>query len=136
MTEFAERHLLIRKREVQSATAAQIESLRNRFASYVQQGRVRIQIEQGNISLRLQGIVDSRFYKKASRAIRHLLKNTSSTVTLHVDHFQEEQRQHWDKLLRRLRKDGDRIYVSASEKMKDLLQVDSSVFHLVLDEAA
>ena len=136
MKEFAERHLLIRKREVRSATAAQIESLKNRFASYVQQGRVRIQMEQGNISLRLQGLLDSAFYKKASRAIRHLLKNTSSNVTLHVDHFQEEQRQHWDRLLHRLRKDGDRIYVSASEKMNDVLHVDSSVFHLVLEKAA
>jgi len=136
MKEFAERHLLIRKREVQSATAAQIESLKVRLASYVQQGRVRIQIEQGNISLRLQGLLDSAFYKKASRAIRHVLKNTSSTVTLHVDAFQEEQRDNWDRLLRRLRADGDRIYVSASEKMNDLLQVDSSVFHLVLEPAA
>jgi radical SAM superfamily enzyme YgiQ (UPF0313 family) len=136
MTEFAERHLLIRKREAQSATAAHIEKLSRRFHSYVEQGRVRIQMEQGNISVRLQGLVDSAFYTKASRAIRELLKNTSSTVTLHVDQFQEEQREHWNRLLRRLRRDGDRIYVCSSEKLKDLLEVDSSVFHLVLEPAA
>ena len=136
MKEFAERHLLIRKRGAQNATMAHIEKLRQSFRSYVQQGRVRIQMEQGNISVRLQGLVDSAFYAKASRAIRHLLNNTTSTVTLHVDDFQEEQRRHWNRLLRRLRRDGDRIYVSASEKLKDLLEVDSSVFHLVLEPAA
>jgi len=136
MKEFAERHLLVRKREAQTATVAQLEKLRQSFHSYVQQGRVRIQMEQGNISLRVQGWVDSAFYTKASRAIRHLMKNTTSTVTLHVDHFQEEQRTHWNRLLRRLRNDGDRIYVSASEKLKDLLEVDSSVFHVVLEPAA
>ena len=31
---------------------------------------------------------------------------------------------------------GDRIYISASEKFKDFLEVDSSVFHLVLEPAA
>ena len=64
------------------------------------------------------------------------MKNTTSTVTLHVDDFQEEQRANWNRLLRKLRNDGDRIYVSASEKLKDLLEVDSSVFHLVLEPAA
>jgi radical SAM superfamily enzyme YgiQ (UPF0313 family) len=136
MKDFAERHLLIRKREAQNATLAHIEKLRNSFGWYVQQGRVRIQMEQGNISVRLQGLVDSAFYTKASRAIRDLLSNTTSTVTLHVDHFQEEQRRHWNRLLRRLRRDGDRIYVSASATLKDLLEVDSSVFHLVLEPAA
>ncbi len=136
MKEFAERHLLIRKHNAQTATAAHIDKLRNSFRSYVQQGRVRIQMEQGNISLRLQGFVDSAFYRKASRAIHDLLDNTTSTVTLHVEDFHEEQRQHWNRLLHRLRRDGDRIYVSASEKLKDLLEVDSSVFHLVLEPAA
>jgi radical SAM superfamily enzyme YgiQ (UPF0313 family) len=134
MKEFAERHLLIGAE--QSATAAQFEKLRDSFRSYVQQGRVRIQMEQGNISLRLQGLVDQAFYAKASRAIKHLLKHTTSTVTLHVEHFQEEQRQHWKRLLHRLRRNGDRIYVSASETLKETLEVDSSVFHLVLEPAA
>jgi len=134
MKEFAERHLLIGAE--QSATVVQFEKLRQSFRSYVQQGRVRIQMEQGNISLRLQGLVDSAFYAKASRAIRHLLKNTSSTVTLHVEQFQEEQRRPWQRLLHRLRRNGDRIYVSANETLKEVLEVDSSVFHLVLEPAA
>ena len=136
MKEFAERHLLIRKREVQSATAAHIEQLRQRFHDYVQQGRVRIQLEQNNISVKLQGLVDSAFFAQASTAIRDLLRNTSSTVTLHVEHFHEKQRRHWNRLMHRLRHDGDRIYVFRSEKLKDLVEVDSSVFHLVLDKAA
>jgi radical SAM superfamily enzyme YgiQ (UPF0313 family) len=134
MQEFAQRHLLIGARP--SASTAQFEKLRQSFRSYVQQGRVRIQMEHGNISVRLQGLLDSAFYGKASRAIRHVLNNTTSTVTLHVEHFQEEQRQHWQRLLRRLRRNGDRIYVSASETLKDVLEVDSSVFHLVLEPAA
>jgi radical SAM superfamily enzyme YgiQ (UPF0313 family) len=134
MKEFAERHLLIGA--AQTATADHFEKLRKSFHTYVQQGRVRIQMEQGNISLRLQGLVDSAFYSKASRAIKHILKNTSSTVTLHVDNFHEEQRQHWQRLLRRLRRNGDRIYVSANETLKEVLEVDSSVFHLVLEPAA
>lgn len=134
MRDFAERHLLIARNA--HATADAFEALRRSFRSYVQQGRLRIQMEHGNISLRLQGWLDSAFYAKASRAIKRLMRNTSSTVTLHVEHFQEEQRTHWNRLLRRLRRDGDRIYVSASERLEEMLNVDSSVFHLVLQRAA
>jgi hypothetical protein len=134
MRDFAERHLFIGRQL--PATEDAFEALHRSFRSYVQQGRVRIQMEQGNISLRLQGWVDSAFYAKASRAIKHLLKNSTSTVTLHVEHFQEEQRRHWNRLLRRLRRNGDRIYVSASETLKDVLEVDSSIFHLVLEPTA
>src|SRR6266852_6048284 len=134
MKEFAERHLLIGAEQI--ATAQHFEKLRQSFRSYVQQGRLRIQMEQGNISIRLQGWLDSAFYAKASRAIKRLLKNTPTTVTLHVEHFQEEHRDQWQRLLRRLRRNGDRIYVSTSESLKDVLEVDSSVFHLVLAPAA
>ena len=120
MKEFAERHLLVGNKPY--ATAEQIEALKERLRSYVQQGLVRIQLEQGNISLRLQGWLDSGFYNKASRAIKELLKNTPSTVTLHVEHFPVEQRRHWQRLLHRLRRNGDRIYVSASETLKDILE--------------
>ena len=134
MKEFAERHLLIG--DGQSASAVHLEKLRQSFRSYVQQGRIRIQMEQGNISLQLQGLLDSAFYAKASRAIKDLLKHTTSTVTLHVEQFQEEHRGQWQRLLRRLRRNGDRIYVSTTESLKDVLEVDSSVFHLVLAPAA
>ncbi len=134
MKEFAERHLLIGAEQI--ATAQHFEKLRQSFRSYVQQGRLRIQMEQGNISIRLQGWLDSAFYAKASRAIKRLLKNTPTTVTLYVEDFQEAQRRDWRRLLRRLRRNGDRIYVSASEALKDALEVDSSVFHLVLEPAA
>jgi len=89
-----------------------------------------------HVVLRLQGWLDAAFYKKTSRALRDLLENTTSTVTLHVTQFHGEQRRHWRRLLRRLRSNGDRISVATNEALKDLLEVDSSVFHLVLEEAA
>jgi radical SAM superfamily enzyme YgiQ (UPF0313 family) len=140
MKEFAQRHLLMGAESRQSATAVYLESVHHRLRRYVQQGMVQVSFDASNaaphISLRLSGWLDDAFYSKASRALRHLLRNTTSTVTLHVENLQEEQRRNWQRLLRRLRRDGDRIYVSASEKLKDFLEVDSSVFHLVLDPTA
>jgi hypothetical protein len=105
----------------------------------VQDGLVQISIDSDrptpHVSLRLEGSVDQAFYRKASGSLRDLLDNTTSTVTLHVSQFHEEQRQHWQRLLRRLHSNGDRIYISASEKLKDFLEVDSSVFNLVLEPA-
>jgi hypothetical protein len=136
MKEFAQRHLLLGSEARERMLHARLEAIRRGFRKYTRDGLVQISIEPNHVSLRLEGGVDSAFYRKASRALRGLLDNTTSTVTLHVGQFHEEQRRHWQRLLRRLQSNGDRIYISASEKLKDFLEVDSSVFHLVLEPAA
>ncbi len=135
MKEFAQRHLLLGSEARERVLHARLEAIRRGFRKYTRDGLVQISIEPNHVSLRLEGGVDSAFYRKASRALRDLLDNTTSTVTLHVGQFHEEQRRHWQRLLRRLHSNGDRIYISASEKLKDFLEVDSSVFHLVLEPA-
>jgi radical SAM superfamily enzyme YgiQ (UPF0313 family) len=136
MKEFAERHLLIRSEARERILHDRLEAVRRGFRKYVQDGLVQVSIEPNHVSLRLEGGVDRAFYRQASRALRDLLDNTTSTVTLHVGQFHEEQLRHWKRLLRGLQSNGDRIYISASEKIKDFLEVDSSVFHLVLEPAA
>jgi len=136
MKEFAQRHLLLGNEARDRVLRARLEAIRRGFRKYTRDGLVQISIEPNHVSLRLEGGVDRAFYRKASRTLRDLLDNTTSTVTLHVGQFHEEQRRHWQRLLRRLQSNGDRIYISASEKFKDFLEVDSSVFHLVLEPAA
>ena len=136
MKEFAQRHLLLGNEARDRVLRARLEAIRRGFRKYTRDGLVQISIEPNHVSLRLEGGVDRAFYRKASRTLRDLLDNTTSTVTLHVGQFHEEQRRHWQRLLRRLQSNGDRIYISASEKLKDFLEVDSSVFHLVLEPAA
>jgi radical SAM superfamily enzyme YgiQ (UPF0313 family) len=136
MKEFAQRHLLLGSEARERVLRARLEAIRRGFRKYTKDGLVQISIEPNHVSLRMEGWVDRAFYRKASRALRDLLDNTTSTVTLHVGQFHEEQRRHWQRLLRRLQSNGDRIYISASEKLKDFLEVDSSVFHLVLEPAA
>ena len=135
MKEFAERHLLIRSDARERILHDRLEAVRRGFRKYVQEGLVQVSIEPNHVSVRMEGGVDRAFYRKATRALSDLLDNTTSTVTLHVGQFHEEQRRHWKRLLRRLQSNGDRIYISASEKIKDFLEVDSSVFHLVLEPA-
>jgi radical SAM superfamily enzyme YgiQ (UPF0313 family) len=139
MKEFAQRHLLVGNEARQGLLHDRFEAIQRRFRKYVQDGQVQISLDSDrptpHVSLRLEGSVDQAFYRNASRALRDLLDNTTSTVTLHVSQFHEEQRQHWQRLLRRLHSNGDRIYISASEKLKDFLEVDSSVFNLVLEPA-
>ena len=140
MRDFAERHLLAGKDVAPHTAADRLDAIRDALRRYVQQGMVNISVEwnrsRPHVVLRLQGWLDAAFYKKTSRALRDLLENTTSTVTLHVTQFHGEQRRHWRRLLRRLRSNGDRISVATNEALKDLLEVDSSVFHLVLEEAA
>jgi hypothetical protein len=51
-----------------------------------------------------------------------------------VDELAEGQRPHLDRLLRRLARHGDRVSLRIKETLLPALCVDSSVFHLVLED--
>ena len=45
----------------------------------------------------------------------------------------ETERQHLHRLINRLSRYGDRIYIAVHEKLRDKVHIDSSVFNLVLE---
>ncbi len=85
-----------------------------------------------NLRVRLRGYVDPAFYGTAARRVRKMLRRTAGTLTLHVEDLCEEQRKQFDRLLRRLAPYGDRVSIWVNERARPLLAVDSSVFHLVV----
>ena len=78
-------------------------------------------------------MVDRRFFRRSARHLESVLRDTASSVTLHIDHLHETQLRHLERLLRRLSRYGDRVRITVPERLRDLVQVDSSVFHLTLE---
>ncbi|MDA8382943.1 MAG: radical SAM protein [Betaproteobacteria bacterium] len=113
-----------------------VESLTAAAARYVREGGLGLALAQGecpNLLVELKGFLDARFFARAARPLKRLLKNTRSTVTLHVGELQARQTAAFQRLLARLACYGDRIFIIVDERLRDRIEIDSSVFNLVLD---
>jgi hypothetical protein len=77
--------------------------------------------------------VDRDFFIPAADNLEKILQNTTSSITLHIEEFHEAQIQYLNQLLNRLSRYGDRINITVHEKLRNVINIDSSVFNLVLD---
>ncbi len=88
-----------------------------------------------NISVCLHGGVYQGFFSAAVRHLETLLIKTQSTITLRIEALREHERPHLDRLLARLARHGDRIFIVVDERLRKIIRIDSSVFHLMLEES-
>jgi hypothetical protein len=86
-----------------------------------------------NLSVSFRGWLDRSFFSRTASHLEKLLKRTPSTVTLRIELAHEAEVFHLNRLLRRLAPYGDRIFIHFDTKLRDLVRIDSSVFHLILD---
>jgi radical SAM superfamily enzyme YgiQ (UPF0313 family) len=134
MADFARRQFAAPAPDAGSA-ARRIDSFRAAIARYVEAGRAGLQITTGpipSLSLSIHGLLDRRFFRRAARQLERLLRHTPSTLTLRIEALREVERHHLERLLRRLRRYGDRISIIVDEQLRHVVAIDSSVFHLVL----
>jgi radical SAM superfamily enzyme YgiQ (UPF0313 family) len=121
----------------EDATRAErgVASVRAALARYLEAGKLACTLRPGpipDLSLSLSHPLDASFYANAATALERLLRTTRASLTLHIESFHEQHRQHFDQLLKRLARYGDRVSIVIDERLRTLLPVDSSVFNLVL----
>lgn len=126
------------KRELDMARAA-LAYLRRHCAPSLTRGTLAMTTsatESGaQVRLRLTGFVEPKIFVRAGRRLERLLRRSAVSLTLCVDELAEEQRPHLERLLRRLARHGDRVSLRIKQTLLPALSVDSSVFHLVLEDA-
>jgi radical SAM superfamily enzyme YgiQ (UPF0313 family) len=125
------------RRERDMARAA-LAYLQNRCAPSLTRGTLTVSTtatESGaRVDMRLAGFVEPKTFLLAGRRLERLLRRSAVRLTLCVDELAEGQRPHLDRLLRRLARHGDRVSLRIKETLLPALCVDSSVFHLVLED--
>jgi len=111
-----------------------VSALRRAVARYLETGKVGLAWGPGrlHLALSLTGRLDPRFFSRAAPRLEKLLRHTHSTLTLRVEELQAQHATHLLALLARLARHGDRVSIVVHEKLRALVPVDSSVFHLVL----
>ena len=86
------------------------------------------------------GLPILRYYQRGHFGHRGLYTGSGhrpawKDIEREIDELAERQRHQLDELLRRLAGYGDRVTIRASEKVLTRVAIDSSVFHLVLEES-
>jgi hypothetical protein len=73
---------------------------------------------------------------RAVRRLERMLRCSAATLNLRIEELRVDQRDQVRKLLRWLEPYGQRVSIWVHEGIRHLLPVDSSTFHLVLEEPA
>ncbi len=137
MQDYVQRRFGVAIKSRQTASSL-VESLKAELAVYLQSGKVIVAWKDSpaaklNLHVWFRGWLDRSFVRRTSRHLEKLLKRTPSVVTLHAELEREAEIFHLRDLLRRLRPYGDRIFIHVDARLRELIRIDSSVFHLMLD---
>jgi hypothetical protein len=137
MRDYFERHFVLEFEKANQLTHSYLTAIEKAFQRYIQHDVLEISLNQvknaaANLSMTLKGVSDHKFFRRAARHLEKILQDTSSSITLHIGELRETQVRHLNRLLKRLAQYGDRIHISVNEELRHLIDIDSSVFNLVL----
>jgi hypothetical protein len=126
-----------------STTHSLQESLRSlQEAFHVQLRHGVLEVSSGQVTstvshlvISMKGFLDRDFFHQVPHHLEKLLEETTSSVTLRIEELHESQVRHLHRLLERLSRHGDRISIAVHDNLRGIVQIDSSVFHLVLSGA-
>jgi radical SAM superfamily enzyme YgiQ (UPF0313 family) len=137
MKDYVDRHFSREFGKVNKIAYGYLKVIENAFYRYLRGGSLELSLNQAknaaaNFSIKLKGVKERKFFFKAGRYLEKVLEDTASSITLHIEELHETRLKHLNKMLKRLSQYGDRIYITVNERVKHLVDIDSSVFNLVL----
>ncbi|MCC6195251.1 MAG: B12-binding domain-containing radical SAM protein [Burkholderiales bacterium] len=114
-----------------------LDAIRKRFAGHLRAGRLALAqgAAQVELSLVFDGLAGHRFFARLGRHLDRLLAVRGATLTLTIHRLLDREAADLERLLARLARHGDRVFVVLNERVRQLVDVDSSRFNLVLPAA-
>jgi radical SAM superfamily enzyme YgiQ (UPF0313 family) len=137
MRDFVDRHFVRSGEKTDRSSHESLRSFESAFKQYLHHGSLEISLSQvstaaAQLSISMKGLLDRDFFSRAAHHLENVLEDTTSSVTLRIEEFHASQIQHLNHLLKRLSRYGDRINIILHENVREIVHIDSSVFHLVL----
>lgn len=113
-----------------------LNSVRAALGRYLRQGEVwvsrRPQAATPTLTILLGEASSRRFFKAAPPHLRRLMEHSRTRLTLDVDGMPAHHLRRLERLLSRLARYGDRIFVVLGEGLRERVTIDLSKFNLVL----
>ncbi|MFQ5704527.1 MAG: B12-binding domain-containing radical SAM protein [Gemmatimonadales bacterium] len=138
MRNYVDRHFRTEVGKVRDVIEGYRKSIEQAFWGHLQKGTLEVSLEEvknaaSTLSVRMKGLLDRDFFVRAAGHLEEVLERTTASVTLRIDELQETQVRHLRRLLKRLSRHGDRIHIAIREELRSMIEIDSSVFNLVLE---
>src|SRR5512134_55651 len=113
-------------------------SFERAISRYLRDGRASAELslavgDSPRVKLRFACGLDRAFFKRCGPRLQRLLRRSRASLMLVVEEIEIQQVRNLQRLLRGLARYGDRISIEISDRLHDLVAVDSSLFHLVLE---
>lgn len=137
MRDYVERHFVEEFDQKNQLIHDYSKTIKETFQPYLEHGTLAMSLDPvknsaANLSITMKGLLDPEFFIRAAHHLEKILKDTTSSVTLHIEELHEEHLEHLNRLLKRLARYGDRIRIAVNDRVKEMVDIDSSIFHLVL----
>ncbi|MFQ5630052.1 MAG: radical SAM protein [bacterium] len=138
MRDYIERNFVSEFEKAHHLAQNYLAIIEETFKRYVHGGKLDISLNHiknaaSNLSISLNGLLDKEFFVRAAHHLEKVLEETTSSITLRIDEFNKEHLKHLNRLLKKLSRYGDRIEIIVHEKLREIIDIDSSKFNLVLE---
>lgn len=138
MREYIRHHFSTDTERAQRLVRRTAASLRRSYAASVRQlsPEISARLNSGGAELQVtvRGHLGRLFPTRTRRRLERLLGCSATRLTLRIEELRAQQHQQVTELLERLRPYGQRVSIWTSDHLKSTLAIDSSIFHLILDE--
>ncbi len=137
MRDYVQRHFEHAGEGSAAPLERRLATMHTLIARQVRIGRVSLAARAARIelSLSLDTAVGRRFFVRLGRQLDRLLSFQGTTLMLNIDSLLAREAPDVERLLARLARHGDRVFILLNERLQRLVQVDSSRFNLVLAPA-
>ncbi|WAC08293.1 MAG: radical SAM protein [Thermodesulfobacteriota bacterium] len=138
MRDYVERQFVQEFEKVNILAKSYLGLIKKTFQGYLDHGALEVNLSQmknaaSNLSISMKGWLDKDFFTRIDKHLQKVLKHTTSSITFRIEEFHEAQQKHFNRLLKKLSRHGDRIHIILNEKVRNMVEVDSSIFNLVLE---
>jgi hypothetical protein len=138
MRDYVDRHFVLEFDAVNQLTHNYLKDIEVLFQRYLNLGALEVSVHRlkdtaAHLQLSLKAGLDKKFFIGVSHHLEKVLDDTRSSITLHIEELHEAQLKHFNYLLKKLSRYGDRIHIAISSQMAQVLEIDSSVYNLVFE---
>ncbi len=138
MRDYVERQFVVEFEKVNQLTHNYLEQIEKLFHRYLHHGALEVSLNRiknraAHLSFSFKLGLDKKFFDHVTGQLEKVLKNTTSSITINIEEIHEAQLQNLHRLLKQLSRYGDRVTIAVNQKLRDFIDIDSSVFNLVFE---
>jgi radical SAM superfamily enzyme YgiQ (UPF0313 family) len=137
MKDYVDRHFALEFEKERSSVLRHLDMIRHKLKRYLRQGSLDVALAHAknarpNLTFSMKGKLGRDFFISAARQLEKMLQNTKSSVTIRIEEFNAAEIHSLKIMLNKLMRFRERIVIAADERSRRIINIDSSVFTLVM----